>query len=219
MARTTSLGEWIPVAAGVTGNPATRYVFTLESIPSDSQSRGSAVESADHYSGVLLGDQARERSVLREVADAASVNGEPATDIPRKAKYLLGSAAGQFFEDGMETDLSRGLVSMIQEFGGVAVVEVAHLILREDASPDVASEALRWIGRLQHRSTYDQRLWLLCESLKCASPKVRDGAVLGLASMDDAAAIPHIRSAIGREDCRLLAEDMQQALRQLESKE
>ena len=81
---------------------------------------------------------------------------------------------------------------------------------------EIISEALRWIGRLEHPETEYCRLWLLESSLFCSSPFIRDGAILGLASLNDPAAIPFIRKAIDKEPIRELQEDMKEIVSQLE---
>jgi hypothetical protein len=60
-------------------------------------------------------------------------------------------------------------------------------------------------------------LWLLERSLGSRSSRIRDGAVLGLAFLDDAAAIPYLRQVIDREPVKELRADMEQVLAQLES--
>ena len=72
--------------------------------------------------------------------------------------------------------------------------------------------------RMEHKQTLNKRLWLLQRCLFCSSPSVRDGALLGLASMDDTSAIYSLRKAIERESYVELKEDMMKVLKQLETK-
>ncbi len=94
---------------------------------------------------------------------------------------------------------------------------LTRLIAIEQVNAEVASESLRWLGHIEHPKTYDNRLWLLERSLFCSSARVRDGAALGLASLDDPHAIPYLRRAIQRENCIELRKDIKQVLIQLES--
>jgi HEAT repeat protein len=57
---------------------------------------------------------------------------------------------------------------------------------------------------------------LLEESLKCLSPRVRDGAGLGLSFMNDLRAIDSLKEAIQKEQSKLLRKNMVQVLEQLE---
>jgi len=136
--------------------------------------------------------------------------------IDEKIESLFVSAKEEVFEDGMESSFSRELVSMVREHGESAVQMIADLILQENANPEVASEALRWIGAIEHPATYHSRLSLLEQSLNCLSPWVRDGATLGLAYMEDPHAISYLKRAIDREPYKLLRRNMRQVLAELE---
>jgi hypothetical protein len=133
---------------------------------------------------------------------------------PRVEALFIG-AKEEVFEDGMESEFSKGLVSTIREYSDAAMEVVANLIVHEKVNPEVASEVLRWLGNVDHTPTYDKRLWLLERSLHCSSARVRDGATLGLASLDHPHAIPYLEGAIQREQSEELREDMKQVLEQL----
>lgn len=126
-------------------------------------------------------------------------------------------ALGEDFEDGMSSRFSRELLEAVGEFGDPAMQEISYLILYNRTNQEVASETLRWLGRVSDIRTYGWRLWLLEKSLLSSSPVVRDGAVLGLASLGDPSAVTYLREAIAVEECKELREDMQQALRELEA--
>lgn len=138
-------------------------------------------------------------------------------DLDRKIEALFAAAKEQDFEDGMESEFSKGLGSLIKKYGDDAMEGLAYFIVYEKVNAEVASEALRWLGRIDHPTSYHFRLWLLERSLLCSSARVRDGAALGLASLDDPHAISYLKQAIQREGCSELREDMEQVLTQLES--
>jgi hypothetical protein len=129
---------------------------------------------------------------------------------------LFISGREEFFEDGMESRFSKGLISTIEKYYDLAIDAISDLILSEKVSPEVASEALRWIGKIEHNATYENRLHLLEQSLKCSSAKVRDGAILGLSFLNDFRAIGSIKEAIQKENIKLLRRNMGQVLEQLE---
>jgi hypothetical protein len=93
---------------------------------------------------------------------------------------------------------------------------LSHLILAKDIDEEVASEALRWLGRMEDTKSYSKRLWLLERGLASPSPIIRDGAALGLASLDDRHAIPYLRLAVEREELDELRFNLGQVLDQLE---
>jgi hypothetical protein len=129
------------------------------------------------------------------------------------------SAKEEVFEDGMESDFSRNLSEFIISFGHLAMETIIPIILSERTNTEVASEAFRILGRLNHKITYRDRLWLLERGLYSASARVRDGAVLGLAFLNDSLAIAPLKSAIERERIPELRKDMEQILTQLEGNE
>ena len=141
---------------------------------------------------------------------------ETPVELSRKIAVLFEAAKDQHFEDGMESEFSRELTTLIAAYGNMTVQELAYLVLSEKVNAEVASEALRWLGNMPHGASCHFRLWLLERSLLCSSPMVRDGAILGLASLDDPRAIPYIKRAIEPEQCEALRKNMEQVLVQLE---
>jgi HEAT repeat protein len=136
-------------------------------------------------------------------------------EVRQEVSVLFAAATDQYFEDGMESAFSRALIALIEEYGETALKAVTHLILSQIANEEVAAEALRRLGRMDHAPTYTARLWLLERSLFCFSPAVRDGAALGLAAMDDPQAITSLEQAIHGEKNAALREDLTQVLTQL----
>ncbi|MGL5872036.1 MAG: hypothetical protein ACRC2R_06655 [Xenococcaceae cyanobacterium] len=135
-----------------------------------------------------------------------------------KIEALFWSAKEEYFEDGMESKFSDKLISTINNYGNHAIEVIICLIVYGKVSPEVAGEALRWLGRIENPETYQYRRWLLERSLSLSSPIVKDGAILGLASMDDKHAISYLKRAIENEkDCLELNSDIEQVLEQLES--
>jgi len=137
--------------------------------------------------------------------------------IDQEITILFEAAKEQDFEDGMESEFSKGLISLIKKYGNAVMEVISDLIIHEGVNAAVASEALRWLGRMDHPTSYYFRLWLLERSLRCSSAMVRDGAALGIASLDDTHAIPYLKQAILRENYAELREDMEQVLVQLEN--
>ena len=132
-------------------------------------------------------------------------------------KILFRKAQGIAFKDGMESDFSRELVRLVRQYGKTAMEVITTLIVNDNVDAEVAAEALRWLGRMDHPPSHHDRLWLLERSLFSTSVLVRDGAALGLASLDDPHAIPYLQQAIEQEKYASLREDLEQVLEQLES--
>lgn len=135
--------------------------------------------------------------------------------LDRKVERIFRAAEDLHFEDGMDSPFSRDLVTLVTSQGRSAYELLTYWIVLEKASPEVATEALRWLGAMEDEPSYHFRRWLLERSLRLSSPTVRDGAGLGLAAMDDPHAIPHLREAIAPETCQELRELLEQVLTQL----
>lgn len=126
-------------------------------------------------------------------------------------------AKREAFEDGMESKFSQDLISLVKKYSQDAIEAITCLIVYEKVNPEVSGEALRWLGRMEHPESYLFRRWLLERSLTLSSARVKDGAILGLASMDDKHAIKYLQEAIKKEQCDELKIDIKQVLEQLES--
>lgn len=130
---------------------------------------------------------------------------------------ILFAAKEELFEDGRDSNLTRALDRLLADSDYNAIAVLSVCLFHDGISNDVLSEVLRWIGRLNHSSSHRERLWLLTQCLSHSSVQVRDSACLGLASLDDPAAIPAIRQAIAKEGSYELREDIKQVLSELQS--
>ncbi len=137
-------------------------------------------------------------------------------DVEENIQQLFHIAKDEIFEDGMESEFSRDLIYYISRFGDDAMEAITRIIVSMSINAEIVSECLRWLGRIEHPETCNSRLWLLEHSLNSLSARIRDGALLGLASLDDPMTIPYLRQAIKHEPVEELKEDMKQVLAQLE---
>ena len=153
------------------------------------------------------------------VSEPPSATRQTQDTVPDAAlENIVLSARGIRFEDGMENDFSRRLVHFVSAYGDRAVNSLNKAILDRKISPEIASEALTWLARVKDPRTYESRLRLLIKALLSPSSQVRDGASLGLALLDDPAAIPWTHLAVQLERNKELREDMAKVLSQLESR-
>jgi len=128
---------------------------------------------------------------------------------------LFLSAKEEIFEDGMSSEFSKKLVQLIQMEGQSVVSVLADLILNEEVNVEVGAETLRWIGRMWDPATYESRRWLLERSLFSRFPRIRDGAALGLSSMNDPLSIQYLKIASEREEIDELRADLERVLADL----
>jgi hypothetical protein len=141
---------------------------------------------------------------------------ETSSELYLEIEAVFWSAREEFFEDGMESDFSKRFCSTVTKYGSDAIEVITSLIVYGKVCPEVASESLRWLGKMQHPESYEFRRWLLERSLTLSSGIVKDGAILGIASMDDKHAIHYLKEAMKNESSTELKQDMEQVLQQLE---
>jgi hypothetical protein len=159
------------------------------------------------------------RRPILEYPDSSSVEPAQSFELSQTLQRILRRNSREVFEDGMESELSRSLTEQIDRHGEQAISELASAFDSPDFAPHVLGEALRWVGRASHFASLRTRLWLLCNSLSHPSTLVREGAILGLASLDDRRAIPSVERAIESESSQTLRSDLVELLAQLQNPE
>jgi hypothetical protein len=118
------------------------------------------------------------------------------------------------FEDGMNNAFSDGIEDIVRLFGDEGVKELRDVFWNTQ-NLSCIGEALRRFGLIRNETTLDERLQTLVSLLKHRSPVVRDGAMIGLAYLDDLRAIGAIEEAIRLEPVPVLRRDMGAILDQL----
>lgn len=132
-----------------------------------------------------------------------------------EVRRIVAESAWETFADGMESALSRKLHSLIQVCGNEAVGAIRDFIADDPDDLESAEEILRQVGYSADAATRSARLELLTDSLSSRSPRIRDAASLGVAVMDDPAAIDALETAVVREPSKLLRHSLTLALEQL----
>ena len=142
---------------------------------------------------------------------------QSAQNISVFVKRLFSMAENITFEVGMTNDFSEALERAIEVMGVPILVEIKRIILNEESSLTVAAETMRYIGNIESPTYRAERRELLETCLlNSRFVWVRDGAGLGLASLDDPQSIPALEIAIAKESNQELKEDLLQVLEQLE---
>ena len=119
-------------------------------------------------------------------------------------------------EPGMANEFSEGLEEAIEKYGELALGAVESLILNEETKSSIAMEAMQYIGYTDSGKWHDERRRMLERCLRRSrSAWVRDGAGLGLASLDDPKSIPALEKAIRNETSGALKGDLILVLHQL----
>ncbi len=120
-------------------------------------------------------------------------------------------------EPGMTNEFQEGLEEAIDNYGELALKAVESLVLNEESKSAIAMEAMQYIGYTDSEKWLDERRRMLERCLdRSRSAWVRDGAGLGLASLDDPRSIPALEKAILNETSGALKEDLKMVLNQLQ---
>jgi hypothetical protein len=162
-----------------------------------------------------VGELSRRRrdDVLAESSTAA-VEVDPL--LLKEIRELFERGASEFFHDGVHSNFSRALLKTLAQHGQAAFRAIADYLFSGNAKPDVVSEALRWLADFNDASTLSQRWAILQHTLKDRSPRVRDGAILGFAALDDPRANPLLLEARNLEQIGELRSLIDQVVAQLE---
>jgi len=136
--------------------------------------------------------------------------------LARQMADTFAAATLEEFENGMESVFSQRLAEFIDRYGTSAVDALEPLLTSHITNREVVGEALKALGQLQHEPTRKQRFDLLQDCLRSKSARTRYSAALGIAAMDDEAAIGALVQAIGREDNAPLRRYLELVLNQVE---
>jgi hypothetical protein len=128
-------------------------------------------------------------------------------------------AAKEHFEDGMDSDFTDELEALVRGFRNDARTILSSLLGDQTISPSVWAEAMRWLGRAGGLLSNSSRLWLLEKGLTSIHAAIRDGATLGLSSLDDPSAITYLERAAANEPLTGLRQDMEDVISQLKSEQ
>jgi hypothetical protein len=127
-------------------------------------------------------------------------------------RKLFEEGAGEFFQDGMESKFSRSLTELLARYGGDAVAAIAEYLGGARGAPEVISEALRRVADYDSPETLTARWALLRRGLRSKSAVVRDGAILGFASLDDPRAKAVLLEARDVEQIKALQKLIEQVI-------
>lgn len=131
-------------------------------------------------------------------------------------RRLFHDSDNEVFEDGMSNEFSANLHLIIRNHGAAAVKALEHLVHKNDANIEAAEEALRQMGRIDHKSTHRHRLSLLKRALESRNSRIRDAASIGIEALEDPSAIRSLQRAIEKEQSEQLRQNFRDVLEQLQ---
>ncbi len=156
---------------------------------------------------------------LRQAAVSSTEKIPPVQSLERALQQVFAESRHDVFEDGMKSEFSRRLVELVLRKGEAALLELNAQFRAGTTSKNLVAEALRWLGLIRDAQTHAFRRWILTDMLRSSSISIRDGAIVGLSSLDDPATKPAVQVCLKVEESEELRRDLAQLLQQLEMPE
>ena len=126
------------------------------------------------------------------------------------------TARNEQFADGMDSTFASRVHDSILHHGSVAVAAWERMLMRTGNMYETGEELLRQLGLSEHVASKPTRLRVLMDSTTSNDARIRDAASLGLAFLDDPAALPAVRQAYAAEQQPWLRESFNLVIAQLE---
>lgn len=130
-------------------------------------------------------------------------------------KRIFSRGEREVFHDGQDSIFSRRLEETLKCDTFRVLNILAAFVIADCFYPNVFSEMCRVVGRMETHRADEERLQLLELCLWHPNADVRDGAGLGIASLDDKRGYAAVKWAIERETVQWVKEGLQQVLEQL----
>lgn len=169
-------------------------------------------------SALSLGPQPIALPSWRRGEIVISAESSPPTVDPALAEQMrqvFEKGASEFFEDGMDSNFAQELLLSVTEHGNAAIDAIAEYLFSSTANSDVGSEALRRLADVEDQRILASRWALLQRGLRHRSSRVRDGAIIGFASLDDRRALELLKSVATEEPVPELRRLIQKVIEQL----
>lgn len=163
----------------------------------------------------LWEQSAATQPIAATLAESSTELRELTPEMQARLEAMLDAARHSIIEDGMSNPINERVPGLVAKDFSAVVPALLAAIDTERATPIVAAEVLKELGRLRNVTSHATRRWVLERALLSPWPFTRDGAGLGLASLGDPGAIPSLRRAVEREPNPRLRADLQMVIDEL----
>jgi len=137
--------------------------------------------------------------------------------ISLEIEHIFAVVSDEIVEDGSDTDLYETIEDLISKRGSSAVLLLSRHLTSGKVKGSTLTKALAILGQVRDVSSYYNQLQVLEKLLFSSSPRVRDGACLGLSFLDDPQSINIVKKAIVEEQILVLKSNLEKLLHQLEN--
>ena len=163
----------------------------------------------------FLEESAATQRAAGVVAESSTQLQEIAPELRVKLDAILDAARHEAIEDGMRNSISEHLPALVAQHSNTVVSALVAVIESGRATPIVAAEVLKELGRLRNVTSHASRRWALERALHSPWPFTRDGAGLGLARLGDPGSIPSLCRALENETNAQIKADLQLVIGEL----
>ena len=172
-------------------------------------------QSSLFYSGCLL-FATSPSFIAQSSSDPYDFSELEARRVDATLNLVFEEAHDEEFENGVDSKFSASLTTIVNLHDQVAVEAIGRKLKAKNIGIEVLIEALRQIGQLDHEPTRPIRLKLLEPFLRNDNIRLRYAACLGLAALDDVAALSALRKALVAEQSDKIRVILLKVLNQLE---
>ena len=164
----------------------------------------------------LTADVSAEKKFEKSAPKSSTKEARSSINVDNSVEDVFCAAKTEDFEDGMESQFEKALRLLILTYGGQALSIALPLILYKSCSQEVAAQALRCIGSIDHIPTLNFRLWMLARCLSNPSAIIRDGALIGISFTNDKFFLPYLEKALTAETHKGLRKDLEKRIKRIE---
>lgn len=135
--------------------------------------------------------------------------------VEREVDAILRLALDEHVEDGMESETALEINRFIARNSVAGMRQLAASVTSEHTNAGVAADIVRVLGRIVHKGSHRERLWVAERLLRSTSALVRDASAVALSELGDPRAIVALQEAAADESIPELKSDIELALREL----
>lgn len=139
-------------------------------------------------------------------------------DLAEQVHQIFRSGEFESFDFGRESNFSRQIVDFVKEQGKKAVSALDDFFAESRWNPELVAESLLWLGDMDDPATHEARRELLLGALTNKSIVIRADAITAVEFLADPRTISAMQEALGRESVPELKNDLEQAIRFLETR-
>ena len=136
-------------------------------------------------------------------------------ELESEVDTILGLAAEEGFEDGMENKTSLSLNLFISKHSVAGIQQLITRLQSGRMNQGVAADMVRMLGQIEHPPSHVDREYIAECLLYSELPQARDAAAVALGDLADEYCIPALRKAVDAELIPALKADMQGSLDEL----